>query len=91
MALVGVPIIVPIPPIEAAKAMPIGRAPAMPLVSPGFTPPAASMASAIGIMIRAVDVLEITAESTAVAIITAISNCQGVAPEKPMMNRARRR
>ena len=90
IALVGVPIIVARPPIDAAKAMPIGSAPAIPEVSPFFTPPAASMASAIGIMISAVDVFEIKLESTAVAAITPNSNCAGRAPAKPMMNSASR-
>ncbi len=76
IALVGVPTIVPNPPSVAAKAMPIGRAPAMPSVLLSPTPPEASMASPIGIMISAVEVLEMNIEISAVAAITASSNCQ---------------
>lgn len=42
--------------------MPIGSAPAIPWVVPSRTPPDASMASAIGIMISAVDVFEMNIE-----------------------------
>ena len=69
----------------------MGSAPAMPSVSPAFTPPAVSIASAMGIMINAVEVLEIMQERIAVAIMTASSNCQGRVPAMPMMNSARRR
>ena len=49
------------------------------------------MASAIGIMIRAVEVFEIIIERIAVALITASSNRPGVNPAWRMMNSARRR
>ena len=82
---------VPSPPIEAAKAMPIGNAPAMPEVSPFSTPPEASMASAIGIMMSAVDVLEIIVERSAVAVITASSNWLLLAPARRRIASASRR
>ncbi len=74
MALVGEPTMVPSPPIEAAKAMPIGNAPESPSRSSGEQPPPASTASAIGIMISAVEVLEIIIERIAADIMKASSN-----------------
>ena len=91
IALVGVPTIVPKPPRVAAKATPIGRAPAIPPVSPLAIPPEASMASAIGIMISAVEVLEMNIEIVAVAAITASSNCQLECPARARIASASRR
>ncbi len=93
MALVGEPMIVPSPPIEAAKAMPSGSAPDSPSLRSAPTPPATSTASAIGIMISAVEVFEMVADSSAVANMKASSSCVGP-PCRPIALRiptARRR
>ncbi len=63
----------------------------MPPVSPCLTPPAARIASAIGIMMNAVAVLEITVEMAAVAAITASSSCQQLALARRVIASARRR
>ena len=90
IALVGDPTSVPSPPIEAAKAMPIISAPGRPSLSPSATPPASSTALAIGTMIKVVEVLEISSDSVAVAIMKASSNCADVWPERLTMASASR-
>ena len=86
IALVGDPTIVPSPPMLAAKAIPIGSAPAMPSwcggASPDATlPPPCNTASAIGIMISVVEVLEISIDNSAAEIMKANSNVP--APPRP--------
>jgi hypothetical protein len=77
IALVGEPMIVPSPPTEAAKAMPSGSAPDSPSLRSAPTPPAPSTASAIGIMISAVEVFEIEVDRSAVANMNASSSRVG--------------
>jgi hypothetical protein len=91
MALVGEPTRVPRPPIDAAKAMPIASAPAKPSVWPGSTFAACSTASAMGIMIRVVAVLETIRLMVAVATMKASSIAAGLDPPRVTMAKARRR
>ena len=77
MALVGEPTSVPSPPMLQAKAIPIGSAPDRPSVDGASAPatsPAASTASATGIMISAVEVLEIIIERIAALAMKASSS-----------------
>ena len=85
MALVGLPTKVPRPPIEAAKATPMIRAPAKPSVSFSFMPPATSTASAIGTMISVEEVLEISMLSRPVAAMKANNMPQALFPDRPMI------
>ena len=55
----------------AAKAMPMGSAPASPSVSPSGDPPLARTAIAVGIMMSAVEVLDISMERIAAVIMKA--------------------
>ena len=73
MAFVGDPTSVPSPPMLAANAIPMGRAPASPSCSLSARPPPASTATAIGIMMSAVEVLEISMERIAAVIMKASS------------------
>ena len=91
MALVGLPTRVPSPPIDAAKAMPIITAPAKPSVSPARTPPARTTASAIGIMISVVEVLEMNMLSSAVADMKANNSPVAVGAARLSKASARRR
>ena len=91
IALVGDPTSVPSPPIDAAKATPMISAPASPSVSPGLVPPAASTAIAIGTMMSAIDVLDITMLSNAVEPMNAIMRPVTLCPDFANMARATRR
>ena len=57
----------------AANAIPMGKAPASPSRSPASTPPPARTATAMGIMMRVVEVFEISIDRIAAAIMKASS------------------
>ena len=77
--------------MDAAKAMPIGSAPANPSVSPSGVRLARKTATAIGIMMSEVAVLETIMEMRAVATINAMRSEPAVLPPRAKMASAKRR